>query len=157
MWLGVISNTEGQITPEAGIALRDTDYIVHCGAVGTWEVIEDLSKVARVTGVVGPDDDPNVIPFERVLTKAFSGTTVYVVHKLGEPLDLDPAVKRDILKVNPRLVLFGGTTPFNGRVDDRLFFCPGAAAKKKGKGGRSVGIVEIDGQSVRGEIINLDE
>jgi predicted phosphodiesterase len=157
MWLGVIGNTEGHVAPEASLALRDSDYIVHCGGVGTWEVIEDLSKLARVTGVVGPGDDPNVIPFERVLAKSFSGTMVYVVHKLGEPLDLDPTVKRDIQKVNPRIVLFGGTAAFNRRIDDRLFFCPGAAGKKKGKSARTVGLVEIDGQSVRGEIIELDK
>ena len=157
MWLGVISNTEGFVSPEVAKALHGVDYIIHCGAVGTWEVVEELSKVARVTGVVGPNDDGAVIPFERALTKTFGGTVVYVVHKLGDPLDLPQAVRRDIQKIDPRIVLFGGNAPFNNLLDGRLFFSPGAAGRKRPRSGRSVGMVEIDGQSVRGEIIRLDE
>jgi putative phosphoesterase len=156
MWLGVISNTEGFVSPEVTKALHGVDYIIHCGGVGTWEVIEELSKVARVTGVVGPNDDPAVIPFERALAKTFGGATVYTVHRLGDPLDLPQAVRREIQKLDPRIVLFGGTAAFNNRLDGRLFFSPGSAGKKRTRGGRSVGMVEIDGQSVRGEIIQLD-
>jgi putative phosphoesterase len=157
MWLGVISNTDGAISADVTKALHGVDYIVHCGGIGTWEVIEELSKVARVTGVLGTNDDPAVIPFEKALAKPFGGATVYVVHRLGDPLDLPQAVKRDIQKIDPRVVLFGGTTPFNNRIDGRLFFSPGAAGRKRPKSGRSVGMVEINSQSVRGEVINLDE
>ena len=130
MWLGVISNTEGYVSPEVMKALHGVDYIIHCGGIGTYEVIEELSKVARVTGVVGPNDDPALIPFERVLTKSFGGTTIYTVNRLGDPLDLPQAVKREIVKIDPRIVLFAGNAPFNNRVDGRLFFSPGAAGKK---------------------------
>jgi predicted phosphodiesterase len=157
MWIGVISNTEGFVSAEVTKALHGVDYIIHCGGVGTWEVIEELSKVARVTGVVGPNDDPALIPFERALTKTFGGTTLYTVHRLGDPLDLPQAVAREIQKIDPRIVLFAGNASFNNRLDGRLFFCPGAAGKKKPRGGRSVGMVEIDGQSVRGEIIPLKD
>jgi putative phosphoesterase len=157
MWLGVISNTDGAITPDVTKALHGVDYIVHCGAIGAWEVIEELSKVARVTGVLGPNDDPQAIPFERALAKPFGGATVYVVHKLGDPLDLPQAARRDIQKIDPRVLLFGGTAPFNNRVDGRLFFCPGSAGKKRPRAGRSVGMIEIDSQSVRGELITLEE
>ena len=157
MWLGVISNTDGYVSPEVMKALHGVDYIIHCGGIGAWEVIEELSKVARVTGVVGPNDDPAVIPFERVLTKQFGGATLYTVHKLGDPLDLPQAVKREIQKVDPRIVLFGGSAWFISRLDGRLYFSPGSAGKKRPKGGRSVGMVEIDGQSVRGEVIPLKD
>lgn len=157
MWLGVLSNTDGAITPDVSKALHGVDYIVHCGGIGAWEVIEELSKVARVTGVLGPNDDPALIPFERSLSKPFSGATVYVVHKLGDPLDLPQAVRRDLQKIDPRIVLFGGNAPFNSRVDGRLFFCPGAAGKKRAKQPRSVGMIEIDSQSVRAELIPLED
>jgi putative phosphoesterase len=157
MWIGVISNTEGYVSPELASALHGVDFIVHCGGIGSWEVVEELSKIARVTGVVGSNDDPAIIPFERVLTKSFGSAKVYTVHKLGDPLDLPQGVKREIQKADPRIVLFGGNAPFNDRIDGRLFFSPGAAGRKKPRSGRSVGMVEIDGQSVRGEIIPLKE
>ena len=31
MWIGVISNTEGYVSPELPAALHGVDYIVHCG------------------------------------------------------------------------------------------------------------------------------
>lgn len=157
MWIGVLSNTEGHMASDITKALHGVDYIVHCGGIGTWEVIEELSKVARVTGVVGPNDDPALIPFERALTKPFGGAMVYAVHKLGDPLDLPATVQRDLQKIDPRVVLFAGNAAFNNRLDGRLFFCPGAAGKKRSRGGRSVGMVEIDGQSVRGEILVLKD
>jgi len=157
MWIGVLSNTDGHLAPDVAKALHGVDYIVHCGGIGAWEVIEELSKVARVTGVVGPNDDPALIPFERALAKPFGGAIVYMVNKLGDPLDLPAAVAREIQKIDPRVVLFAGNTSFNNRIDGRLYFCPGAASKKRPKGGRSVGMVEIDGQSVRGEIIPLKD
>lgn len=157
MWLGVISNTDGAISSDVTKALHGVDYIIHCGGIGTWEVIEELSKVARVTGVLGPADDPALIPFEKALAKPFGGSTVYVVHKLGDPLDIPQALKREIQRIDPRIVLFGGNASFNNRVDGRLFFSPGAAGRKRSKAGRSVGMIEIDSQSVRGEVITLDE
>ena len=119
-------------------------------------MIEELSKVARVTGVLGPNDDPALIPFERVLAKPFAGAMVYAVYRLGDPADLPQGVRRDIQKIDPRIILFAGNAPFNNRLDGRLFFSPGAAGKKRPRSGRSVGIVEIDGQSVRGEVISLE-
>lgn len=157
MWIGVISNTEGYVSPKVMSALHGVDYVVHCGGIGTFEVIEELSKIARVTGVLGPNDDPAVIPFERTLTKPFAGANVYIVHRLGDPLDLPQAVKRDIQKVDPRVVLFASNAPFNSRLDGRLFFSPGSAGRKRPRSGRSVGMVEIDSQSVRAEVIPIEE
>jgi predicted phosphodiesterase len=157
MWLGVIANTEGYVSPQVAKALHGVDYILHCGGVGTWEVVEELSKLARVTGVVGPGDDPAVIPFERTLTKSFGGSVVYVTHRIGNPMDLPQATQRDLQKIDPRIVLFGDAAAFNSRIDGRLFVSPGSAGKKKPRGGRSVAMVEIDGQRVRAEIIQLDE
>jgi uncharacterized protein len=157
MWIGVISNTEGFVSPEVPAALHGVDFIVHCGAIGSWEVVEELSKIARVTGVVGPNDDTALIPFERALTKSFGGAKVYIIHRLGDPRDLPQGVKRELQKIDPRIVLFAGNAPFNDRIDGRLFFCPGAAGKKRPRSGRSVGMVEIDGQSVRAEVIPLKE
>jgi hypothetical protein len=157
MWLGVIANTEGYVSPAVPKALHGVDYVIHCGAVGTWEVVEDLSKIARVTGVLGTADDPAVIPFEKTLTKSFRGAVVYAVHRLGDPHDLPQAVQREIQKVDPRIVLFGAATAFNDRIDGRLFVSPGSAGKKKPRGGRSVAMVEIDGQRVRAEIIPIGD
>lgn len=54
--LGVISDTHGQLRPEAVEALRGVDRILHAGDVGAPEVLEELARVAPVVAVRGNVD-----------------------------------------------------------------------------------------------------
>ena len=157
MWIGVISDTRGELAPGVVVALQGVDYILHCGNIGSPDLIDQLSQVAPVTGVIGLADEAALYPFERVLFRRWNRTGIFVMHKIGDPMDLARPAKQEIDQLAPAVVLFGHTlTPFNNRIDGRLFFNPGAAGKRKVPGGRSVGILELDGQSVRGEIVSLD-
>ena len=60
-------------------------------------------------------------------------------------------------RLDPQVILFGYIQgPFNNRVEDRLFFNPGPAGRRRSKHPRSVGILEIEGRLVRGEVVGLE-
>ena len=51
--LGLISDTHGLLRPEALLALRGCDLIIHAGDVGRPEIIEQLRASAPVVAVRG--------------------------------------------------------------------------------------------------------
>ena len=88
--IGVISDTHGLLRPEALVALRGSDFIVHAGDVGRPEILEQLRSIAPVTSVKGNVDRggwARGIPKTEVLQ--VGGATIYVLHVLAE-LDLKP-------------------------------------------------------------------
>ena len=156
MWIGVISDTHGVLNPRVLDIFDGVDYILHCGDIGHPSIVDDLSQVAPVTGVLGTGDKVEDYPFEKSLYRRWWEIGVYINHRIGEPQDLKRGVAKDIETHNPQVILFGHThESFNNRIDDRLFFNPGPAGRRKMKFPRSVGILEIEGQSVRGEIVPI--
>lgn len=49
--VGIISDTHGLLRPEAVRRLAGVDHILHAGDIGKPDVIEALSRIARVTAV----------------------------------------------------------------------------------------------------------
>ena len=49
--VGLISDTHGLLRPEALVALRGCDLIIHAGDVGALEIIEQLYASAPVVAV----------------------------------------------------------------------------------------------------------
>jgi putative phosphoesterase len=157
MWIGVISDTGGSLSAEAIDVFSGVDYILHCGDIGDPQVLDALSQVAPVAGVIGANDDPELYPFGRSLFRKWFDVGIYVNHRIGEPMNVLRAVKKDVERFDPQVILFGhGNEAFNNRIDNRLFFNPGGAGKKRGRPERSVGLLEIEGRSVRGEIVPLN-
>lgn len=157
MWIGVIGDTNGFLNPLVLDVFSGVDYILHSGDIGHPDVLDGLSLVAPVAGVVGQSDIPENYPFTRTLFRKWFEVGVYVNHRIGDPMDLSKVVRKEIEKVDPQVVIFGHSQEaYNTRIESRLFFNPGAAGKKRSKFPRSVGLLEIDGRTVRGEIVLLD-
>ena len=134
------------------------DYILHCGNIGNPTVLEELSQIAPITGVIGGSDSAEVYPFERTLYRKWFETGIYMNHRIGDPTDLHRNTQKAIDAADPQVVLFGSTgEPFNTRIESRLFFNPGAAGRRRPKQPRTVGLLEISGHSVRAEIVPIDE
>lgn len=157
MWIGVISDTHGVLNPKVLDIFDGVDYILHGGDIGHPSVLEELSQVAPVSGVVGQHDDPEEFPFEKTLFRKWFDVGVYVHHRIGEPGNMRRVPQKDVESLDPQVVIFGHThEAFNERVDDRLFFNPGPAGRRKMKLPRSIGLIELEGQLVRGEIVPLN-
>src|SRR5207247_5963578 len=80
----------GRLRPEAVVALRGVDAIVHAGDIGTPDVLERLGAIAPVTAVRGNNDRggwAEKLPSTQVLE--IGGVLLYVLHDVKE-LGLDP-------------------------------------------------------------------
>ncbi|MAB88060.1 MAG: hypothetical protein CMJ90_01200 [Planctomycetes bacterium] len=158
MWIGVISDTAGVLMPGVVNVFDGVDYILHCGNIGNPTVLEELSQIAPITGVIGGSDSAEVYPFERTLYRKWFETGIYMHHRIGDPTDLHRNTQKAIDAADPQVILFGSTgEPFNTRIESRLFFNPGAAGRRRPKQPRTVGLLEISGHSVRAEIVPIDE
>ena len=158
MWIGVISDTRGQVLEQARDLFEGVDYILHCGNVGSASVLEELSLVAPITGVLGTLDDPEDYPLQKVLYKKWFEVGIYLRHDIGDPLNLTQEMKDEFAKEDPEVVLFGaGGDSFNNRVENRLFLNPGGCGLLLDEGVRSVGLLEIEGQSVRAEVVPIED
>src|SRR4029453_10326293 len=89
--VGLISDTHGLLRPEALAALRGSDFIIHAGDIGRFDIIEQLSRLAPVTAVRG-NNDKGAWASEVRETEVLSvgDAFIYVVHDLAQ-LDVDPA------------------------------------------------------------------
>lgn len=157
MWIGVISDTCGLLNPQALDIFSGVDYILHCGDIGDPTILDTLSQVAPIAGVIGQSDDPGQYPFGRVLFRKWFDVGIYVNHRIGDPMNVMRAVKKEVERLDPQVVLFGHShEAFNNRIESRLFFNPGGAGRKRPRFPRSVGLLELEGRLVRGEIVPLN-
>lgn len=89
--VGVISDTHGLLRPQAQLALKGVDLIIHAGDVGKPEILAALREIAPVRAVRGNVDNgewAQSLPATEVVE--VGGVLLYVLHDLQQ-LDLDPA------------------------------------------------------------------
>jgi putative phosphoesterase len=92
--VGLISDTHGLLRPEARVALRGSDLIIHAGDVGKPEIIEQLRALAPVVAVRGNIDKGAWASHLPLTAVAEAGSAlIYVLHDLAQ-LDLDPAASQ---------------------------------------------------------------
>jgi len=92
--VGLISDTHGLLRPEALVALRGSDLIIHAGDVGTPEIIEQLRALAPVVAVRGNIDKGDWASRLAATAVAEAGSAlIYVLHDIAQ-LDLDPAASQ---------------------------------------------------------------
>ena len=131
MWIGVISNTEGYVSPELAVGAPrrrlHRSLRRHRIVGGRRGALEDRachrSASDRTT-------IPRSSPSSACSRSPLAATKVYTVHKLGDPLDLPQGIKREIQKADPRIVLFGGIAPFNDRLDGSSSSAPAPPAAR---------------------------
>lgn len=90
MLIGIISDTQGLLRPEALDALTGVQHIIHAGDIGDPGIIPQLAKNAPVTAIRGNVDTQawaQELPAWEVITLA--SRTIYIIHDLGD-LDLNP-------------------------------------------------------------------
>jgi len=159
--IGVISDTHipvfsKEIPRTVREAFTGCDIIVHAGDSVERKALEILSSIAETKAVKGNMDSfelkdtlPESIIFE------MGGKRIGVTHGKGSgPRGLDSG--RRVFKEKPDIVIFGHShTPCNRVIDGTLFFNPGSATDKVFSGRRTFGIIEIKGDDVRGEIIEI--
>jgi putative phosphoesterase len=150
MKIGVISDTHGLLRPEALVALRGSDHIIHAGDIGNPGILTTLESIAPVTAIRGnTDHDPwaRKIPATNVLE--IGGVSIYILHSLAE-LDLKPEA------AGFAAVIYGHShMPKQETKHGVLYFNPGSAGPKRFTLPVSVGRLIVESHTVRGEILNI--
>jgi len=152
MRVGVISDTHGLLRPEAVDVLVGCDLIVHAGDIGKPEVIEVLGALAPLQVVRGNNDLK--LPWAAQIADQqrfeMGGWQVLLVHDIADvPGALDEGV---------RVVITGHShKPLMDWREGRLFLNPGSAGPRRFKLPVTVGVIEIEGESLVPRIIHLVE
>jgi len=124
--VGLISDTHGLLRPEALVALRGSDLIIHAGDVGKPEIIEQLRVLAPVVAVRGNiDKGPWASQLPLTAIAEAGSAQIYVLHDL-EQLDLDPVAARF------KAVVSGHShKPGHAERDGVMYVNPGSAGPRR--------------------------
>lgn len=147
MKIGLISDTHNYVDPALWDIFSDVDCILHAGDITCEDILFELSTIAPVYAVHGNSDGfplASKLPSYRLIQK--SDILIYVTHILGNKKDFIFRLRRDGIKSNPDVVVFGHTHKAGAeKFDGILFINPGCAGKQRSKGLRSVAILELKG------------
>ena len=153
MKIGVISDTHGHLDRKVFGLFAGVSHIFHGGDIGYASIILELEEVAPVTAVLG-NNDARMEFKETELVQL--GERKFLVHHIVDPNKPSEAIKRQIIRENPDVVVFGHThKPFCETIGRTLYFNPGYAGKPKFGLERSVAILHCDGEGITAEFLPL--
>lgn len=124
--VGLISDTHGLMRPEALIALKGSDLIIHAGDVGDPEILEQLQALAPVVAIRGNVDEGTWSSHLPATATAEAGSAViYVLHNLAK-LGFNPASTRFNVIVSGH-----SHKPSHIERDGVLYVNPGSAGPRR--------------------------
>ena len=148
--VGIISDTHGLLRPEAVVALRGSQIILHAGDVGDSEILERLRNIAPTVAVRGNIDTApwaNALPMTEVVE--IGDLQFYMLHDLSA-LDLNPRT------AGFAAVISGHThRPVADVRDGVLYLNPGSAGPRRFTLPIAVARLQIDGATLSHEIVEL--
>lgn len=147
--IGVVADTHGYLHPEALDALRGVDLVMHAGDIGDPCILDQLRQIAPVRAVRGNMDSDawaEALPDEVVLEAG--GAKILMVH------DGDRARVQE----GEYAAVIAGHSHSACRVCHcgTLFFNPGSAGACRPGKPVSVGVLQVSGDTVQGEIVLLE-
>lgn len=148
MRIGVISDTHGLLLPQVAKVFSGVQFLIHAGDIGSQQVLDGLTKIARVVAVRGNVDIGYTAPlFPDTRRFTLEGVDIFLCHQPERAMNL----------VTPPMLIIHGHThiPRNEMRDGVLWFNPGTAGKPKISGCYSVGIVTVEKGKVLAELIEL--
>ena len=136
--IGLIADTHNLLRPEARIALKGVDRIIHAGDICDARVLRELETIAPVTAVRGNNDQGDwahsLNETERI---ELGGVAIHVVHDVQE-LNIDP------MQAGIHVVVSGHShRPTVKRERGVLYVNPGSAGPRRFKLPVSVGFIDI--------------
>jgi putative phosphoesterase len=148
--VGVISDTHGLLRPEVVEAFSGVDVIIHAGDMGRVDLIHHLREVAPVHAVRGNvDREPWAKDFPVTEVVEVGGVLFYVIHEIAL-LDLDPEAAGVAAVVSGHS--HRPSIEFRGGV---LYLNPGSAGPRRFNLPVTVARVEVSGERLQPEIIEL--
>ena len=157
MRIGVISDTHGYLDERALALLRGVDHLLHAGDIGDDGIIRELACLAPITVVRGNNDrsgPTSEYPEEQVVELA--GRRIYLTHQVKLPRRDDDSQLAEFRASDYDIVVFGHShIAYQQWWEKVLLFNPGAAGKRRFKVIPSVGILSLEPDNVRAEVLEL--
>ena len=149
--IGLISDTHNLLRPEARLALKGVDRIIHAGDICDAQVLQELETIAPVTAIRGNNDKgawaKGLKEKERL---DIGGVCIYVVHDLH---DLGFAPESEGIKV----VITGHShRPLMKMENGVLYVNPGSAGPRRFTLPISIGFLEISDGRAKARLQTLE-
>ena len=150
MRVGVISDTHGLLRPEAIVAMRGFDHILHAGDIGDPVILDQLRRLAPLTAIRGNiDRSGRCAQLPATEWIELVGHKLYMLHDINE-LDLNPVA------AGIAAIISGHSHKPNIRWrEEVLYFNPGSAGPRRFKLPISVGILEIQDRRIEPKIVTI--
>ncbi len=149
--IGVISDTHGLMRPQALIALKGSDIILHAGDIGRPEILGDLRQVAPIVMAIRGNIDRDAWAEKIPKRETFSvgAISFHMLHDVKE-------LNLDLVAENIRVVISGHShKPSIQEKDGVLFLNPGSAGPRRFKLPVTVASLLIKGPEVEANLIEL--
>ena len=148
--IGVISDTHGLLRPEAMVALKGVELLIHGGDIGKLEVLHSLSSIAPVCAIRGNNDRESwAKKLPDMLKLQINSIKFQVIHDVNE-LESDPGAAAI------RAVISGHShRPSVIEREGVLFINPGSAGPRRFKLPVTVARLHIHRGTLRSEILAL--
>ena len=158
MKIAVLSDTHSRALPSQLVKqLASVDMIIHAGDICDLDLLKEIEQMNTVKAVCGNMDDATLrrkLP-ERCILEC-ENVKVGVFHGRGAPERLLDCVQQAFADDHVDVIVFGHShEPFNKKIGDILFFNPGSPNDDLFAPYCSYGILEIEDQTVKGEIIKV--
>jgi putative phosphoesterase len=134
--------------------LKNTDFIIHAGDWQTPEVYEELKKYAKVEGVYGNVDGPDMMDiFPEKLVVEAKAFKIGITHGHGKGKTTEKRVIQAFNGETVDCIIFGHShIPVNRYENGILLFNPGSPTDKRRQERYSFGILHV-GESLEAEHI----
>ena len=136
--------------------LRRADLIVHAGDVTSARVLEELSAYAPVHVALGNNDGTDVAAWgaEQVVELQLQGKAIAMLHDSGRTDGRARRLRRRF--PNADLVVFGHShIPMNDEFDGLRLFNPGSPTWKRRQPVPTIGLIDLNPDSLRTRIVEL--
>jgi putative phosphoesterase len=148
--VGVIADTHGLMRPEALMALRDCDCIVHAGDIGSAAVLSALESIAPLFAIRGNNDGgawAQALPTERVVD--VYRHRIHLIHALAD-------LKGDPASAGVSAVISGHShrtqLDYRGGV---LYLNPGSAGPRRFRLPITLALLYVDGDAIQPKLFDL--
>lgn len=148
--VGLISDTHGLLRPEALEALRDVDFLVHAGDIGSPTILTSLGELAPLTAVRGNNDSEEWAAHVPLFNDLSVGAVrIHVVHEIAH-------LKGRALPDGTRAVVYGHShRPSINCKGGVLYVNPGSAGPRRFKLPVTVALLRVTGDHLDTEIVPL--
>ena len=150
--VGIISDTHGRLPISVSEAFKGVDLIIHAGDIGEPDILDALDKIAPTIAVRGNMDFgqwARELPVEESIE--INQTVVKVLHDVYR-------ISAKSGKTAPDVVISGHThRPLQEENRGILYINPGSAGYPKYGQPPTVALLQIKGQSLRVQFVDLKE